>query len=125
EAELREVLPTLFKPEVQVKLHQFAGDAIALEQYMDFLRNRMFRQTLLCHADVPVQRMLRPEPVYNCLVRTNAQPVSPDDPNKPPGVAQFRIQQGATLTTDHAVSMAAMTLLGKVWPQAIPFAELL
>ncbi|HXF60489.1 MAG TPA: class I SAM-dependent methyltransferase, partial [Caldilineaceae bacterium] len=125
EAELREVLPSLFKPEVQAKLQQYASDAIALEQYMDFLRNRMFRQTLLCHADVPVQRMLRPEPVFDCLARTNAQPAPPDDPTKPPGLAQFRNREGATLTTDHAVSAAAMTLLGKIWPQALPFAELL
>jgi len=31
---------------------------------MDFLRNRMFRQTLLCRADVALDRALRPEAVY-------------------------------------------------------------
>lgn len=33
---------------------------IATEQYMDFLRNRMFRSSLLCHADSPVKRQIDP-----------------------------------------------------------------
>jgi len=26
------------------------------EQYIDFLTNRRFRRTMLCHADVPISR---------------------------------------------------------------------
>ena len=37
-----------------------AQDMIQLEQYMDFLRNRTFRQTLLCHASQVVDRSLDP-----------------------------------------------------------------
>jgi hypothetical protein len=125
EAELREVLPHVFKPEVREQLQRFAGDSIALEQYMDFLRNRMFRQTLLCHADAPVQQMLRPEPVYGCLARSHAQPVNGDDESNRPGLMQFRSRDNATLTTDHPISTAAMTALGECWPRALPFGELL
>ena len=33
---------------------------LATEQYMDFVRNRMFRSTLLCHADSPINRNIDP-----------------------------------------------------------------
>jgi len=36
-------------PEVESVLPMLSSDIIPLEQYMDFLRNRMFRQTLICH----------------------------------------------------------------------------
>jgi SAM-dependent methyltransferase len=125
EAELRDVLPAVFKPEVQARLQTLAQDAVQLEQYMDFLRNRMFRQTLLCHADAPVQRLLRPEPVYGCLARSRAQEVSGGEEAARPGFIQFRGPDGATLTTDHPVSAAAMKLLGAAWPRAVPFAMLI
>ncbi len=36
-------------------LQKFAGDRERLEQYSDYLRNRMFRRTLLCRGGVKVQ----------------------------------------------------------------------
>lgn len=124
EVELREVLPHAFKPETQAKLQEVAGNAIDLEQYMDFLRNRMFRQTLLVHDDVPSQRTLRPEPLYSMAVRSQAQAVQPTE-EAHAGMGQFKAKDGATLTTDHPVSQAAMGILAEVYPQAIAFADLL
>jgi SAM-dependent methyltransferase len=125
EAELRDVLPHIFQPETRAQLQSLASDAVTLEQYMDFLRNRMFRLTLLCHADVPVQRTLRPEPVFRLLARSQAQPARAEEPGAPTGLAQFRSLDNATLTTDHPVSAAAFTQLAAVWPRALPFVDLL
>ena len=36
-------------PEIEKTLRHISPDMLRMEQYMDFLRNRMFRQTLLCH----------------------------------------------------------------------------
>lgn len=124
EVELREVLPHAFKPETQAKLQELASNSIDLEQYMDFLRNRMFRQTLLVHDDIPSQRTLRPEPLYSMCVRSQAQPVQPTDETHT-GMGQFKAKDGATLTTDHPVSQAAMEILAQVYPQALSFADLL
>ncbi|MEE9128218.1 MAG: class I SAM-dependent methyltransferase, partial [Planctomycetota bacterium] len=33
---------------------------VKMEQYLDFLRNASFRSTLLCHADVALQRQIKP-----------------------------------------------------------------
>jgi SAM-dependent methyltransferase len=38
------------------KLHPPAGDIVEREQYLDFLKARRFRRTLLCHQDIPLRR---------------------------------------------------------------------
>src|SRR5690606_35854914 len=118
EVELREVLPHVFKPETQAVLQEVAGNAVDLEQYMDFLRNRMFRQTLLVHDEGPVQRTLRPEPLYRMYIRSQAQAVPPAEAAHA-GMGQFKAKDGATLTTDHAVTRAAMEILAEAYPQAM------
>jgi SAM-dependent methyltransferase len=89
-------------------------DPIEREQYLDFFKGRMFRQTLLCHAGAE----LRPgglEVVRGMLAATPAQRVGDDE---------FRGPLGATLTTDHEGVKAALTRLGEAWPASLPVAEL-
>src|SRR5207244_13069269 len=51
ESEFRVMVPSSSFPlEVQSRLQAVAPSFLEMEQYMDFLRNRMFRQTLICHA---------------------------------------------------------------------------
>ncbi len=48
---------TGFPSEVRQGLNALAPNLIEKEQYMDFLRNRTFRQSLVCHQDL--------QPCYN------------------------------------------------------------
>jgi SAM-dependent methyltransferase len=96
-----------------------AGDVIAREQYLDFFKGRMFRQTLLCHAGVD-----RREPsgavVRGMLAASPARPVGVLGP----GTVEFRGPRGATITTDHDAVKAALVRLGDAWPGAVPVAAL-
>jgi SAM-dependent methyltransferase len=56
EVDLRSVMVTNFPPAVGQALMGLAHDLISLEQYMDFIRNRQFRQTLLCRAEITLDR---------------------------------------------------------------------
>lgn len=49
EAEFSTMVPTDLPDEVQADLERVATDLLRGEQYMDFLRNRTFRRTLLIH----------------------------------------------------------------------------
>ena len=60
EADVRAMAPANFPPEVQDVLRMLAADMLHLEQYMDFLRNRTFRQTLLCRDCVRLSIILIP-----------------------------------------------------------------
>ena len=58
-------------------LERMSGDEIRLEQYLDFLRKRTYRQSLVCHAHQPLYRELEPAMVDRCfleslLVRTQS-----------------------------------------------------
>lgn len=125
EAEFRTMLDNNFSPQVSETLRAMAKSIVDLEQYMDFLRNRTFRQTLLCHQDVRVNRKMKPERMTTFFVASRAQAVSPEPDIRSATVEQFRCSNGATLSTDHPVSKAAMLCLAEVWPQAIKFDELL
>jgi SAM-dependent methyltransferase len=89
-------------------------DAIEREQYLDFFKGRMFRQTLLCRAEV------EPREPSAAIVRgmLAAAPVQAI------GETEFRGPRGATLTTDSDAVKAALLRLGEAWPAAVPVAEL-
>jgi SAM-dependent methyltransferase len=95
------------------------GDAPTREQYLDFFKGRMFRQTLLCHAGAE-RREPGPAVVRDMLAATPARPVG--DPAD--GRVEFRGPLGASLTTDHEGVKRALLRLGEAWPDGVPVAEL-
>lgn len=124
EAEFAQVLPTGLSPAVAQTLMKMAGDVLEMEQYLDFVRNRTFRQTILAHRAQPLQRRLQPTPtcLNAFLAATRAVPAGLADER---GVVTFKAPDGTSLATDHAVSIAALRHLANLSPQALPFAELL
>ncbi|MFL7795193.1 MAG: methyltransferase regulatory domain-containing protein [Anaerolineae bacterium] len=125
EADPASVFPGNMAPQVQQTLRQMARDVLDMEQYVDFVCNRMFRQTLLCHDDATVERGLTPERLKGLYIASRALPVSDDPAIDTDAVEQFRSPNGATLSIDHPVSKAAMVYLGQMWPQAVLFDDLL
>jgi methyltransferase-like protein/SAM-dependent methyltransferase len=106
-------------------LARLGHNRLLREQYMDFLKCRRFRQTLLCHAD----RSLGPEPdasrIGGWMVSSNARCVSAECDLRP-GVKQpFQTLKNARCETDAPLGKAALSLLGEIWPQPLPFEELL
>jgi SAM-dependent methyltransferase len=71
EAELVAMAYGGLTPEAQRMLE--ALDPLAREQYLDFVRCRRFRQTLLCHQEVAVTRQLGPEKVPAFRLSTRRQ----------------------------------------------------
>lgn len=99
---------------------------IAKEQYFDFLKCRMFRQTLLCHESVPIDRIPSIDRLRKLFVASTAQPMSaPPDLITPGVVEKFALSNGATIALDLPVAKAAIAYLGQVWPKSVCFDELL
>jgi methyltransferase-like protein/SAM-dependent methyltransferase len=124
ESDLRVMVPGNYPPEVENVLHMLSPDLVHLEQYMDFLRNRMFRQTLLCHKHLSPNYALRPERLVSMHVASAAKPVSSDPDIHSAAVEQFRGPDGVTLNSGQPLAKAAMLYLSEVWPQAVPFETL-
>lgn len=99
-----------------------ARNPIDVEQYIDFLHNRSHRCTLLCHAEIELDRQLNTEHITGLYVASSAQPI-PETTGQP--VAQFRGSNKAVFSTNHAITREAMNLLAENAPRALPFETLL
>ena len=126
EAHFPEVESGLYNKPAVEKLRQWAqGDALRTEQYIDFVRGRLFRQTLLCRAEVALWPSPHPDPLTAMYFASAVSPVSPV-PDLSPGVwEEFRAPHGAPLRSDDPQVKTALARLHAVWPQFMPFAELL
>ena len=96
------------------------SDPLAREQYLDFLKERMFRQTLLCHAAVTIDRTPQPARLEPLAASAPLRWSEPDEA----GRVTFAGPGGAHLTTDHPLVVGALQRLGDAWPAAPHVAEL-
>jgi hypothetical protein len=97
-------------------------DPVRREQYLDFLKARMFRQTLLCPAGVEIDRAPHPEVLERLAVSTQAQPGGEPGPG---GAQAFTGPTGSTLTTDHPLVIEALKRTAAAWPAALWVRDLL
>ncbi len=118
------MLLSSFPAKVQETLRRIATDNTRMEQYMDFVRNRMFRQTLLVHEGAPIRRNLDGRAVKGLLVASGVQPESAQ-PVLAQGVGEtFNTPHGTKQKIVDALTKTALMLLAKRWPQTLPFEEL-
>jgi len=93
------------------------------EQYMDFVRNRSFRSTLLCHAGVPLNRHVTPAVLCRFHMTTTERPdVSPIEINDE-GVQEIAVAKGQ-IRTDLPLIKAAVVHLAEYWPRTFTLQEL-
>src|SRR5262249_34306065 len=97
---------------------------VAREQYLDFVQGRMFRETLLCHQEVKLERPLDLARIKRLHFSSDIMPASDDLDPRQSGVAEFKTRAGQKVRTDHQLAKAAFLHLGKIWPQTITGADL-
>ena len=117
-----------YPPQVQAVL---AGldprDITGMQQYLDFLRCRAFRQTLLCRSAVRLERDVPPERACGMRVAGEiraASALSSAD-LRSQKAELFYGPKNAEIETDRPLVKAAFAKLGALWPQCIHFRELL
>lgn len=125
EARLTTMVPSNFGPEVQKALGVVAQDQIQAEQYLDFVRNRMFRETLLVRQEANMDWGIRPEAVHGLHVTTSRRfpDISLSDVCSA-AVVHYETKSGVTLATSNPVLKAAVRVLTERWPATVPFTEL-
>jgi hypothetical protein len=126
-------------------MEELPDDVLVREQYLDFFKNRMFRQTLVCHAEAPVSRELDDCAIERLWISSSARPqegksnlgeggrssgeTTPMGRDTPPRAESdgetFATPEGYTVTTSEPLVQAAMRALGEAWPRALDFPTLL
>lgn len=115
-----------FPSEVTNTLQSLSRDSIVLkEQYLDFLKCRRFRRTLLCRQGVNLNRIPQAEQMNNFHVASSAQPISQIPDISSEAEEEFRNSQGASMKTGHPLAKAAIVELTNAWPASLDFNELL
>ena len=108
EADFFEMLDAAASPAATQFLGNLASDPVEKEQYLDFLKCRRFRQTLLCHKERALNRRLDSAQMREFYV----------------GVRRRRTPEQDALTTDHPLAKAALGALTERWPDVLSFEEL-
>lgn len=111
--------------EISQTVRQLTGDLIQQQQYLDFVVNRTFRQTLLCHEAINLRRPPAPDQLSAFSVASLLLPESEKPDLRSTGAEKFVSPRGMKLTASNAVAKTALMYLSEIWPQAIQFDELL
>ena len=152
EADITSSLFPRFPPEVLQTITQTSDDQVRREQYVDFLTNRVFRETLLCHDHVSIRRAIGPDDLRPFLFASQAeynaaQPVvhstatnrPPEVPSRPAPLPETRRGEMAFRTepeqsgmphenafsASHPLSKSALQYLARNWPRVVSLEELL
>ena len=114
-----------FPPQVAATLERIATDQISREQYMDFLHNRTFRQSLLVHQEQTISRTLNPANIHGLFVASAAKPQSARPDISSTKAEQYKVDDNPViLNIEQPVYKAAMQILAEVWPNSIAFESL-
>lgn len=114
-----------FGPDIEKTLRMLASDQVMAEQYMDFLRNRMFRETLLCHANQSPNWSVVPDTLRGLHVSSVARPQVAEGQTELNAADEsqitYRSPAGMTMTTSRPLLKTAMTILQQTYPGTVPF----
>ncbi|HMF57216.1 MAG TPA: class I SAM-dependent methyltransferase [Pyrinomonadaceae bacterium] len=115
-----------FPAEVTQQLQQMSEqDILVKEQYLDFLKCRSFRQTLLCHHTVALDRSFKPELVKEFYIASEAKPAEAEPDVRSNAVEEFNHPSEGKMTTNNPLAKAAMLYLSRVHPRYVSFDRLL
>jgi hypothetical protein len=114
-----------FGAEVQKTLSLLAADQIQTEQYLDFVRNRMFRETLLVRAEQTPDWAITPDRLYGLHVASPGKPLHAPVDLASGAPVQFESRSGMTVSAANPICKAAMVALSEAWPGTVPYVELL
>jgi len=124
EADYFEMSDHVFRDSVRETLRKLARNRLLREQYLDFLKCRRFRQTLLCRRDAELRTEPQPGKLAGFLVSSSAV-CAPGSLDLTPGVnCVFETPKGAKCQTDLPLGKATLALLGETWPAPMPVREL-
>ncbi len=126
DAEFSTMLSTNFSSDVAKTLNDLgAHDILQMEQYMDFVRCRYFRKSLICRNGVQLNRAINSGIVEDLLLMSGAAPEDGELTLDPVRRVAFLAPGGGKLTCRAPLTKAALIVLKRAWPMPMAFRDLL
>jgi len=123
EVQFSEMVPINLPDQTAAKLKEVGNNIIHSEQYLDFLRNRTFRRTLLCHKDIELNRHITSDQLKPMLVTARLEPAG-DVPLTSNAPQEFKAANGMTATVSKPLLKATLSGLFHRYPAAVAFESL-
>jgi SAM-dependent methyltransferase len=114
-----------YRSEVQAALEETAGpDPLRQEQALDYVRARIFRETLITHAvpDSGAERIFDPNPAHLPHLLFASAAIS--SPSEAAGSTCFTLSSGPRTDINHPTAVAVLCALEAAWPLALSLDEL-
>ncbi len=106
---------------VRYALDAVSDDLLRQEQYHDLLRNRYFRQSLICHAEQQPTWKLAPRNRGALMVISRAEPV----PSEQTDARTFRLHGETEISVRDPVVVAILDVLCEMWPLSMTMRSLI
>ncbi len=106
-------------------LDALGSDLVKREQYMDFVKCRRFRSSLLCNADLRPDRNPQPSVLNNLLVASQVESEGSTEDLSAPTPLRFIGPKGASLEINHPLTKASLIYLKNIWSRSVAFPELI
>jgi methyltransferase-like protein/SAM-dependent methyltransferase len=124
DSDLRTMATRDLHPEAQ-KVLATSLSQIETEQYMDFLRNRMFRMSLLIHDDKQHNLNIDNQVLRDFYLASAMRPTGPVTDLNSTQPMEFATGSGDKATVSLPLVKAMLVILAEVWPRRLQFLELL
>jgi cyclopropane fatty-acyl-phospholipid synthase-like methyltransferase len=115
---------TRLSPEARHGISGLGPGVIRREQYIDFVLNRSFRQSLFCHDGQTTCDSPSPDAVRFLRLVAMARPENPSPDLRSDSRESFRTSHGTQIEIDEPLLKAALLALYDLWPRSAAFEEL-
>jgi len=124
DSDVRTMLPIGLPPKVEATLNRIAPGLIRREQFLDFLKSRSFRQSLLLRAGAALDRKLSAVRVTALRVAAPVQRGETPVDLASDRAETFRFADGRSVEASSPIVKSALAVLAAQWPLPIPFDRL-
>lgn len=126
ESNLASMITSNLPPKAAEALTKLTNDVYQRSQYTDFVTNRMFRQSLLCHSSCKVNRHLDEKSIEGGYFsgRFQAEDESKGQDLTPHTEIAFKCPNGRGIKSGHPALKALMFTLNDAWPTSLNLAEI-
>ncbi len=114
-----------FPPPVEQNLLLMSNDVVSIEQHIDLLKNRAFRQSLFCHQEISLSRRITPANLVGLRFAGKLRPEREVPDFQSTAFEKFVAPSGATISSPSPLVKAALFHVNSKWPGSVSFDELI
>ncbi len=126
ESVLANMVTSNLPPKSRELLATLTSDFYSQSQYIDFVSNRMFRQSLLCHSDRKLNRNLSSTRIKGGYFAGNIRAEDPSLANDLSGEIEvaFKSPNGFRIQTKDTIVKAMVFTLSETWPGSLTTSQI-